>query len=342
MGLTVMTYAQTDSFPPFAVAVDTISFTNGNVRLTGAILKPEGNGPFPAVVFIHGAGQGTLGEPAFRIHANAFVRGGFAVLVYDKRGSGSSSGDLDLSDYDDLAADLAAGVKYLRTKRYILPGKIGLLGRSEGGWIGALAASRDPLIAFVILSSGSGVRPSEQVVFSTMTALREMGASQQEAERAMAAKSAQWEFYRKVAAMDSAAALTAEMQSERDSLVKELRSFARFVPQVPQNIRDPARTPSAFFRAFTSKIGYDPLPSFRTSRAPFLAVLGATDNVVDPVSTTAVFEQLRQAGHDVTVRILPDVGHSLVIMSNDGPRYPEDYPEFAVRWAREKIGRLKK
>ncbi|MBI5474381.1 MAG: alpha/beta fold hydrolase [Ignavibacteriae bacterium] len=317
-------------------------FSNASVRLAGAFLKPDGDGPFPAIVMAHGAGPATFDEPAFRIHANAFVRGGFAVLLYDKRGSGKSTGMLDTSDYDDLADDLAAGVTYLRARRDIIPEQIGILGRSEGGWVGTLAASRDSMIRFVILSSGSGVRPYEQVIFSTVTALRAMGASSQEVEGAMAAKSAQWDYYRKVMKMDSVAGISAAMQAERDSLVNRLRSFSRFAPQVPQNLRDPARTPSAFFQAFTHKIDYDPAPAFRAARAALLEVIGANDEVVEPASTIAVFEGLRQSGRDVTVRILPGVGHPLIIMTKDGLRYPEDYPEFAVRWARAVIERKSK
>ena len=342
IGLAMVAHAQTDGFPTFAFAVDSVLFWNSPVQLAGAILKPDGNGPFPAIVMAHGAGPATFDEPAFRIHANAFVRGGFAVLLYDKRGSRKSTGMLDTSDYDDLAADLAAGVRYLRARRDIIPKQIGILGRSEGGWVGTLAASRDSLIRFVILSSGSGVRPYEQVIFSTATALRAMGASSQEVEGAMAAKSAQWEYYRKVMKMDSAAGISAAMQAERDSLVKRLRSFSRFVPQIPQNVRDPARNPSAFFRAFTHKIDYDPAPAFRAARAALLEVIGANDEVVEPASTIAVFEGLRQSGRDATVRALPGVGHPLLIMTKDGPRYPEDYPEFTVRWARAVIDRTKK
>ena len=127
------------------------------------------------------------------------------------------------------------------------------------------------------------------------------------------------------------------MQAERDSLMRLLHSFARFAPQIPQNLSDPARTPSAFFLAFTNKINYDPIPSFRNSKAALLEVIGANDQVVDPISTAAIFEQLRLEGRNVSVRILPDVGHSLTIMTKEGQRYPEDYPEFVVRWARAQI-----
>jgi hypothetical protein len=338
----MVTHAQTEGAPPFAFKVDSVLFSTPPVRLAGAILKPDGNGPFPAIVIVHGAGPATFDEPAFRVHANAFVRGGFAVLLYDKRGSGKSTGMLDTSDYDDLAADLGAGIRYLRARRDIIPDQVGILGRSEGGWIGTLAASRDPLIKFVILSSGSGVRPSEQTLFATAGSLRSLGASTQEVEAATAVKSALWAYYGQVAKLDSVAARSTDMQSARDSLEKQLRSFARFAPAIPQIVRDPAHTPPAFFRAFTLKIDYDPAPAFHAANAALLEIIGANDEVIDPASTIAVFEGLQRAGRDVTIRTLPGVGHSLVVMTKEGPRYPEDYPEFAVRWARAVINRTKK
>lgn len=169
------------------------------------------------------------------------------------------------------------------------------------------------------------------------------GAGQpQEIIGAKAAKSAQWEYYRLVAKMDSMTKKSIAVQSTRDSIERLLRSYSRFASEVPQNVRDPARTPSTFFRAFTNKIYYDPSPAFRNSRAALLVVIGANDQVVDPASTTIVFENLRQERRDVTVRILPDVGHSLLLMTKDGPRYPEDYLDFVVRWARAQIGHEKK
>ncbi len=331
-----------DGMPPFAFAVAPVSFSNADVKLSGAVLKPEGNGPFPAVVMVHGAGGGTFDEPALRIHANAFVRGGFAVLLYDKRGSGKSTGDLDTSDYDDLAADLAAGVRYLRERRDIVADQVGVLGRSEGAWIGTLAASRDPRIAFVVLSSGSGVRPYEQTLFSTARAIRATGATDEDVDAATEAKAALWAFYGQIAKLDAPGSPSAAMQERRDALEKRLQSFARFAPQIPQRVRNPRSNPAAFYRAFTQKINYDPTPAFREARAPLLLVIGANDEVVDPPSTVAVFDALRQSGRDVTVRTLPDVGHSLVVMTKDGPRYPADYPEVAVRWARAVIDRARK
>lgn len=338
--LTLQSYAQTDGAPPFADSLHPLTFRNGNVQLSAHLILPKGKGPFPAVVMVHGAGPSVHDEPAFRIHANAFVRGGFAVMVYDKRGSGNSSGQLDTSDYDVLAQDCAAGIAVLRQRNDIRSDQIGILGRSAGGWVGTLAAAKDPSIRFVILSSGSGVRPWDQTVYATQRALHAQGASIEEIDSAVAAKVSQWKFYRKVSSVERTTASSIELRMQRDSIQQLLHSFARFAPNIPQGVRDPESNPVSFFRAFTRMIEYDPYPAFLNSKAALLEVIGADDEVIETSSTVSVFERLRsQKKEEVRIQVLPGVGHSLVLMTPNGPRYPEDYPEMTVRWALSVIGR---
>lgn len=331
--------AQSAAGPQFEFPVTPVTFTNGAITLSGALLIPPGKGPFPAVVMLHGAMPAVFDEPAFRIHANAFVRAGFAVLLYDKRGSGKSGGEHNQADLDDLAADAVAGTQFLRRRADIAPHQIGVMGRSEGGWVGTLAAGRDPDIAFVIMSSGSAVAPHGQTLFSTRNALRARGANPEEVENAAAAKAALWAYYRDVAD-DPAWALADKGRSARLTVEARLRSFARFAPEIPQFVADPAKRPAAFFRAFTRKIFFEPAPAFEALKVPLLQIIGDKDDVVDPASTIAELERLRARGLNVTIHVLPDVDHTLLVRNAATPRYPEDYPERAVRWAREQVDRI--
>lgn len=339
------TQAQAEGTPQFAFPVEPVAFANGAVTLSGGLLMPSARerrpGHFPAVVMIPGAGPATFDEPAFRVHANAFVRAGFAVLLFDKRGSGRSTGDLDTSDYDDLAADVAAAVRVLRARPEVAPGKVGLLGRSEGGWVGTQAAGRDPAIAFVIMSSGSAIAPLGQTLFYTRNALRAHGATADEANRGAEAKSALWSYYRDVATNRSWG-ISDEGLAARAIVEGRLESFERFAPEIPQRVEDPRERQPAFFQAFTRKIYFEPEAAFRALRTPLLEVIGANDDVVEPASTIAELERLRASGLDVTIRVLPNVDHTLLIKAAEGLRYPEDYPEFAARWARETVDRVRK
>ena len=73
-------------------------------------------------------------EFSYHVMANALVRSGFAVLLYDKPGVGQSGGDFEAALYRDFAADGVAAVRYLGGRDDIDAGRIGLLANSESGW----------------------------------------------------------------------------------------------------------------------------------------------------------------------------------------------------------------
>jgi len=67
-----------------------IRFSSGNIKLAGSLALPEGEGPFPAIVFVHGSGRAT--RHRFNRWATYFEERGIASLRYDKRGTGFSEG----------------------------------------------------------------------------------------------------------------------------------------------------------------------------------------------------------------------------------------------------------
>ena len=108
---------------------------------------PPGDGPFPAIVLGHGSGKVTRDQLHWA--ADRFVATGFAVLRFDKRGVGESTGTYVFVGYRDseevfpvLASDIAAGVRFLRTRPEIDGKRIGLAGNSQAGWLLPIAASQ--------------------------------------------------------------------------------------------------------------------------------------------------------------------------------------------------------
>lgn len=100
---------------------------------------------------------------------------GIAVLAYDKRGVGESTGEYSgvgpgnsVAMFDLLAADVIAGVETLARRRDIDPRRIGLVGNSQGGWIAPLAASKSRDIAFVVSLSGPAVTVGEEIAYSNL------------------------------------------------------------------------------------------------------------------------------------------------------------------------------
>ncbi len=145
---------------PLPYIAEDVTFPGGaeGVMLAGTLTLPEGEGPFPVVVLVSGSGPQNRDEnlaPAaaikpFALIADALTRAGVAVLRYDDRGVGESTGDFDTALIVDFVADASAAVDYLLTRDEIDPEQIGLLGHSEGGLSAAYLGANNPNLAFVI------------------------------------------------------------------------------------------------------------------------------------------------------------------------------------------------
>lgn len=147
------------------------SYRSADVRLVGRLLRPPGEGPFPAVVIVPGSVRAT--RDTYDLWAFFYAAQGFAVLTYDKRGVGASDGRYDRAATDvnlrSLAADAIAGVDWLRRRRDVSPSRIGLSGGSQAGWVIALAAARSPAVNFAALQSGPAMSVGRQLAYSALT-----------------------------------------------------------------------------------------------------------------------------------------------------------------------------
>lgn len=149
-----------------------IAFANGDLALAGQWFEPEG--ARAALVIIHGSGTSSRQNAWYASFTRHMVEAGHAVLLPDKRGSEKSGGDWRDASMEDLAADTAAAVAWVRSRRPDLP--VGLIGVSQGGWIAAVAAGRDPTLAFAASLSAAAVPPAEQLVLEERNTMRdEMG-----------------------------------------------------------------------------------------------------------------------------------------------------------------------
>jgi dienelactone hydrolase len=147
------------------------TFAGNGVQIVGRLILPAGTGPFPAVVIVPGS------VPAHRdtydLWALFFASRGFAVLTYDKRGVGGSTGRYVRAATDEnlrnLASDALAGVAWLRHQRNVDPHRIGLSGGSQAGWVIALAASQSTDVRFAAMQSGPAMSVGRQLAYSALT-----------------------------------------------------------------------------------------------------------------------------------------------------------------------------
>ena len=116
---------------PAGYIEEELAFNNGQVPLAGSLLLPAGvQGPFPAVVMLHGSGADSRDIFWRTGDAEVFLQAGLAVFIYDKRGTGESGGDWRTATIEDLAGDALAAVRLLRGRAEIKADQIGIFGVS--------------------------------------------------------------------------------------------------------------------------------------------------------------------------------------------------------------------
>ena len=152
-----------------------VQFKSGDIVLNGTLLIPDGPGPHPAIILIHGAGVHTREE--YRAEAEIFTKSGIAALIYDKRTIGYSADGVgeQSRSYALLADDVLAAVEALRSREELNQKNIGLWGLSEGSSVAPLAAVQSSKVAFIITVSPSGVPPAQQTSWAMENEFRQQG-----------------------------------------------------------------------------------------------------------------------------------------------------------------------
>lgn len=172
---------------PFTYKQEDVCFENkaAQIILAGTLTLPQGKGPFPTVILIAGMGPndrdyGMFGHKVFLVIADYLTQRGIAVLRYDKRGVGKSTGVYKASlTSQDFADDVKVAIDYLKTRADVDQQKIGLLGHSEGGMIAQMVAAQSKDVAFIVLLASAGLLVDlESIVEQTACQLRADGASE--------------------------------------------------------------------------------------------------------------------------------------------------------------------
>ncbi len=149
---------------PYPYNAEEVTFENkaANVTLAGTLTIPLGNGPFPAVLLIAGSGPHARdamkgGHKTMLVLADHLTRQSIAVLRFDKRGCGASTGNFATATSADFASDVQAGIEYLKSRKEINIKQIGLVGHSEGGLIASMVAATSQDLTFVVIMASPGV-----------------------------------------------------------------------------------------------------------------------------------------------------------------------------------------
>ena len=296
--------------PPFPYHVRDVSFENAaaQVRLAGTLTIPRGSGPFPAVVLIagsgaHGRDETVFGHRIFLVLADYLTRHGVAVLRYDKRGVGGSSGDYAGATSTDFAADADAAAAYLRTLPSIDPGRIGLIGHSEGGEVAPMVALADPDIAFIVLMAGPAI-PGDQIIMAQSHDIAKAAGATPAALAQNAAVERRF-LDAVMAAKDGAAA---------EAGAAAVLKAAGMAPAMADAQARAAASP--WYRFF---LKYDPAPALMRLRIPVLALIGSRDLQVPAAENIPALRRALAGDRRATVLELPGLNHLFQTATTGAP-----------------------
>ncbi len=311
-----------DPKPPLPYTATEVRFASSEpgIELSGTLTHPNGEGPFPAVVFVQDSAPNEIanrdsqqwGHRPLLVLADALTRRGIATLRFDARHNSPEA-----LTYQSRAADVLAACKYLQARPDVQKTKTGLLGWSGGGAVASLVASNEPTVAFLVLMATAGVSGqdlmSQQVL--SMPEIKDQAIRQ----------------------IEIMADLVDILETEDDTTEREkkVRAFleaeGRKQFQIKDDVKDAARLQmmnhlvdtqtklfsSPYFRSF---IRHDPRQTLAKVRCPVLAITGERSIYAPPKENLGAIQEALQAGgnKDFTVQELPNLNHQFQTSQGGG------------------------
>lgn len=303
----------------------TVSFTGPAGRMEGALFLPDGKGPHPGIVIVGGAYRDSRLD--YVQDARHLASHGFAVLTYDKRGTGGSEGTLAEANFDFLAHDARAAVRFLRARPDVDSMHVGLMGVGEGGWVAPIAATHDSAIAFVVLVSAPVVPPLDQLTYQRTGQLITRGMKRHDAEAEARLRRRIWEFWLSPPGTGSA---SSDSLRRAFDAAKKRPWFAaavesRDLPEtlIPDEgmgaVNHPARAWLAKDMPAFWSLRHDPVGVLERVRVPILALYGEEDRDVPIVESVVNFQAALGRGYNRRGIVRPFRGADHALNVRNGP-----------------------
>lgn len=320
-------------------ATEEITFRSGPFKVVGDLQTPEGRGPFPVVVFVHGDGpnsrtSGVTYPPIMQ----RMLRAGYATFAWDKPGTGASTGEIDRSRLQHQRAQIVLdAIELLKRRAEIDSEWIGMWGISQAGYVMPRVLRRSDDVAFMITVGCPGVPGVDQGSYLLSAQAVCAGLPEEdreEVERLFAAVERAQTYeeyvgYKRAMAGYPALASLAELLNVRIVGIRPREQWHRDDPE--------------------GDYYWDPMQVITGISIPVLAFFGGNDTQVDPVQGAAAYRAaLARGGHPHSrVEIIPGTDHNILISetgclaerdrrSREGWRnYPAAYLDTIEEWLRE-------
>ena len=291
-----------DPQQPYDYHIEEVRFANhkeGNT-LVGTLTIPKGEGPFPALVLVSGSGQQNRDEELmnhrpFWVIADYCALHGIAVLRYDDRGIGSSTGEVMNATSLDFSYDAEAAFDYLRNRKEINASQVGILGHSEGGIINFMVAARRPEVAFLVSLAGPAVKGVEVLKEQQKAILRAQGMTEEMIQFSANANAKMFDIIE-----------ASNDREEADSLLRQLVKGWGYNEEQTEQTLNQLTSPWMYYF-----LKYDPTEAIVKTQCPALLLNGSKDVQVIASQNLPAYEKIiaEHGKTNLTLRELPDLNH---------------------------------
>ena len=284
-------------------------FAGDGEQLTGRLVLPLNADKLPIVVMVHGS------EATSAVQFNAWQRllpaMGVGVFVYDKRGTGGSSGEYT-QDFQLLANDASAAAEEARRLAGDRLESLSLFGTSQGGWVAPLAATQTT-VDRVIVAYGLAISPNDEDREQVLLEMSALGYSDKD-----------------VAEADEVARATGVLMASgfregfgEYSRIRKAYGARPWFSQINgEYTGDILGYPALVMRLLAPiarRIGnqgttwdYDPMPVLNALTVPQLWVIAGDDTEAPPATTLDRLSNLKREGKPVTILEFPNTDHGIV------------------------------
>lgn len=314
---------------------------SGNVSLRAKLVLPTTEGPHPIVALIHGSESYSAVD--FYYFPYYLAANGFAAVVYDKRGTGASSGQYT-QDFFVLADDAAAAVTWATEHPEIDTQRVNLMGFSQGGWISPIAAQKIPNIRSVNIHYGAAVPVIREDRWGYVYELNKKGFGE-EAIRQADELNAVLSKLVDEQAPEGWAEWDQKFEQYKDAdWMKAIKGSDSVLGMVVEY-----NLPTWVWRGFVWFMGrplvprtWDPAPVLAELTMPQHWILAGEDSSCPTPESLVVLERLRKEGKPIDVKVFENTEHGISTFESDetGARtitgYAPNYVDESLAWLKSK------
>jgi dienelactone hydrolase len=289
-------YVHPDAFQEVEVTVG-----SGEWALPGTLSLPDGTGPFPGLVLVHGSGpqdrDETIGpNKPFRDLAWGLASQGVAVLRYEKRtkvhaGQITPEMAARMTVQEEVIDDALSAVRLLRRTPGIDPGNVYLLGHSLGAMLAPRIGQQDPSITGLIVMAGP-TRPLEDAILDQYTYLHSLAGTMTDGQKAE---------------LDQLKAKVARVKDPNLSGLVPAKDL-------------PLAIPPAYWLALR---GYQPAEIARSLAMRIFILQGGRDYQVTATGDFPAWQKALGKKSNATLKLYPRLIH--LFIEGEGPSTPQEY-----------------